>query len=481
MTPEEFDRLAIDYLHQALPADEFARLKAHLAADPASAARLLLLADQELLLIHALRDKNANPVSLATDAACETATMLMPATAAKSMKSSRRLRSASKRQSARARKSTPTFAWFSVAALVAVCVLAAWRYLPKSPEASKPAAPTLAHSPKELPKLAPPRSSPVLATLTSAPAGTLIVHDGTAVNAGVGAVLVAHDVARSPKPAEGTAEIAYPDGTLVSLAPESAVEIGDSRGGKHLALLSGSLACKAARQPAGEPFILHTLESDSTVMGTVFELATGGGATTLKVHDGLVKLADLATHESVQVGAGEMAVADNRRKLTVSKINPVQFAETYVQDFRDEGAMEFGETEIADLPPGAKSTVRALQSADKRFFMVRSKAAEAAPYFIVHDDDVVHVTFKADKDSQFELFLCLHPKEGWAFECNLINRVFSTNDKWQTVDIPLSKFGFTGTQQPDGLICRSWFVQSFGERNLRIAKFWVTRQGQAGK
>ncbi len=441
MNMDEFERLAVGYLHRELDSADVANLRQHLEAHPEGAARILQLADQELLLTRGL-------------AVAKSSRGMRSAVAPVS----RHLSQRASRRGMRARNPfSPMRIALGIAALLALCFFIANSF--------------------------PSKSLQPIATLDASTGNTMLIRDGETKRATAGTRLTAQDRIRTT---DGQATIAYPDGTIVRLSGSTSVHVGESVPGKHLTLLEGSLACNAAKQPAGAPFILRSPQTEAMVIGTVFKFSVASGTTVLQVDEGLVNLTDLATHQSVQCSAGETAAADNKSKLAVTKsasqTAEVAEADTYSQEFPNESSFEKGRLDVKDAPPGGVGSVSEMPlPGTNQLFIMQSKVSNEKPLFVVHDDDVIHVTYRSERIGDFtgfELFLCIFPKEGWATECNVISRVTPASTAWVTVDLPLSKFNnVTGNPQKlDGMVCRSFFVQTFNYSGIKVAKFWVTRE-----
>lgn len=90
------------------------------------------------------------------------------------------------------------------------------------------------------------------------------------------------------------------DGSVVRLAPSSRLQVTGGRARE--VMLEGRAFFAVAEQDA-QPFLVRTSAATATVLGTRFELATGGGGLRLRVLEGRVALE--APENRVEVGAGE--------------------------------------------------------------------------------------------------------------------------------------------------------------------------------
>lgn len=125
----------------------------------------------------------------------------------------------------------------------------------------------------------------------------------------------------TPQPADGlrvgesaSGTITYADGTILHLEPGTEIRFvvanrSNRTGGKQLRLVRGTLSADVAKQPASLPLLIHTPHATITVVGTEFDLTVGTNTTLLEVTHGLVKMSGTNAAASIDVAAGEVAVA----------------------------------------------------------------------------------------------------------------------------------------------------------------------------
>lgn len=102
-------------------------------------------------------------------------------------------------------------------------------------------------------------------------------------------------------------QLAYPDGTTVTLAADSdGILTADQRVAVRLG--RGRLTATVARQSADQPALFATDEAEATVLGTRFTLSSQDGATRLVVDEGRVRLAT-GDGAGVIVGPGQTGTA----------------------------------------------------------------------------------------------------------------------------------------------------------------------------
>lgn len=146
---------------------------------------------------------------------------------------------------------------------------------------------------------------------------------------------------------ESLAVVLFSDGTRVELRAETIVREVSDRPAKRVVLAEGALVADVARQ--AQPMVFATPQAEATVLGTRLALAAAT-ETRLEVKEGKVRLQRLEDRRTVDVGAGQYAVAKKGGELAARRstrgfmmAGPVLWAE----DFEDARAMEKDWT-----PPG---------------------------------------------------------------------------------------------------------------------------------
>lgn len=105
------------------------------------------------------------------------------------------------------------------------------------------------------------------------------------------------------------AEIAFPDGTSVSLAGQSLLSIALVDGQKVLRLREGNLSIEAAKQPEGRPLRVITPSAEAEVLGTQFNVKANAFSARFVVNEGLVRVKRLADGQVEEVAADQVVVA----------------------------------------------------------------------------------------------------------------------------------------------------------------------------
>jgi ferric-dicitrate binding protein FerR (iron transport regulator) len=118
--------------------------------------------------------------------------------------------------------------------------------------------------------------------------------------------------------ARSLAVIEYPDRTRLEVAGETVLRrLADEkdRTRKLVVLEQGSVTADVAKQPAGKPMILRTVQAEATVLGTRFVLSTQAEGTRLAVEEGAVSFVRRADRQAVTVRSGFCSVAAPGRPL----------------------------------------------------------------------------------------------------------------------------------------------------------------------
>ena len=82
--------------------------------------------------------------------------------------------------------------------------------------------------------------------------------------------------------------VPLPDGSVVTMGPDSAIGVHFSEAGRNIDLLSGMAYFKVMKDPA-RPFAVHTGELSVTALGTAFDVSSDAGVVSVSVDHGLVE------------------------------------------------------------------------------------------------------------------------------------------------------------------------------------------------
>ena len=168
-----------------------------------------------------------------------------------------------------------------------------------------------------------------LATLESAPAGTVLLRESHTIKVASGSTVVANDTLTAGATA---ATVRYSDGTVLTLETGASLAFStpDEFAAKPLGLNSGTLRASVAKQDPERPLVIHTRHASATVLGTQFSLMATADSTKLTVDEGQVGLRRSSDGKGVLVAAGEFAVAAEGQVLVAQRVGSPAVAQTPV-------------------------------------------------------------------------------------------------------------------------------------------------------
>ncbi len=118
---------------------------------------------------------------------------------------------------------------------------------------------------------------------------------------------------------DGRGAVLYPDGTRLDLEPNSTISLVDHRrggetdgarlAGKGVFVVEGALVAEVTKQPAGLPMILASPQAEVRVLGTRLAVSVNPAATQVEVREGRVRVTRRQDAASVELAAGQFAVA----------------------------------------------------------------------------------------------------------------------------------------------------------------------------
>jgi len=197
---------------------------------------------------------------------------------------------------------------------------------------------------EELARIPDPAPAPKETPETPKPAPTVSVASGIATLAKVdGEVFIVGSAGRTAATGgenlyagnglavTGAATFVYPDGTRVELGANTEIRDLKIDGGKRFTLVRGEARAQVAKQPKDQPMIAASAHAEAKVVGTSLRLVTEEGAkgfTRLEVTEGKVQLKRLADGRTVDVAAGQYAVASAGTELAARPIPPADIVLT---------------------------------------------------------------------------------------------------------------------------------------------------------
>ena len=141
--------------------------------------------------------------------------------------------------------------------------------------------------------------------------GNIFPHGGSPQIAGAPAPDVRRDgpvqVARAGK--GEIRAVPLPDGSVVTLDTQSAVEIAYSRTGRNLKLIAGRAQFEV-RHSKEKPFIVHASGYEVVAVGTRFDVRLTTNGTTVLLFEGRLRIADLTGANAFTLESGHKAVLE---------------------------------------------------------------------------------------------------------------------------------------------------------------------------
>lgn len=120
---------------------------------------------------------------------------------------------------------------------------------------------------------------------------------------------------------DSEASLVYDDGSQLFLEDRSYFRVLDEKGAKHIQLYSGMLRGDIEKQQKNRPMLVKTSDSNSTVLGTQFEINTSKAATLLEVNEGTVSIEHVGDGSNVKVGADQYAILRQGGGIDHQKVN----------------------------------------------------------------------------------------------------------------------------------------------------------------
>ena len=161
---------------------------------------------------------------------------------------------------------------------------------------------------------------------------SLIIRNGQKVNINAATEIYPGDQLQSTE--KSTIKINYPDASIITLSPDSKVNLKVSGKAKKIELLSGQLHGSINKQI--ENMEIVTRHSKIEIIGTRFTVNTDSESTVLTVHEGKVKHTDLVSLKSEFVETNESIMVDNQpQKLEKVALASPQFVSPLIQSKSD--------------------------------------------------------------------------------------------------------------------------------------------------
>lgn len=309
----------------------------------------------------------------------------------------------------------------------------------------------------------------------------------------VGTELCVGDVLRTID-SESSALLEFDDGTIVTVAGDTEVSYSLESEQKRVSVARGDITAQVASQPESKPMMFVTPVAEAEVLGTRFLLFADASLTELTVQDGHVLLRRLADRHTVDVVAGQYAVAAAESDMVAQPIQSIP--SVWEEDF------------VAGLPPrwrdgvwirgeflaSSNGAVRAAARDEK-------EGERAGPCYVMTAKEWSRGLFRIDEDSHLNLryrmktpgwfYIAVSTRSDDSLPSFTGTFIFKTpelrqirRNEWQTKSIPLNGFrrpdqGQSGDarQQPpqvNDIVFTLFFRTQDEDPGLLIDRMWVT-------
>ena len=290
-----------------------------------------------------------------------------------------------------------------------------------------------------------------------------------------------------------TVEALYPDGSRLSVFGQAEVRLDESEtGGKRIVVSLGQIEAEVAPQPAGKPLIIKTPASFIEVLGTRLEVTADAETTQVAVSSGKVALLRNSDGARIEIPSGKRAQITGSDKEPLSVETVPKLSEEWEANFDDRlpESWKCGKW----LPEQGAVLAHPNPSKGYDKFSISSGNAwrdGLHSYFQIHEDSVLHLTYKMERPGWFQIMLNLR---GTPDSTAGTSNVFYKNSgkwnqglapgEWRTIHIPLKDYSkFMGRHQKPkvidltGLAAFQIYLSSHeDDHGLVVDRIWVTRE-----
>jgi hypothetical protein len=256
-------------------------------------------------------------------------------------------------------------------------------------------------------------------------------------------------------------EVEFDDGTRAMLKGISELAISGEQQ-KRLNLRMGNLVVEAVPQPAEQPLVVRTPNSENTVVGTRFELTVENKSTALAVAEGQVQLRRLRDGMTVYVGKSEVVFVDedtSDQELRRSRFPSIPFSWSQSFEQMPSPSSWYGDW----IPPDGKNPglLRAVprrvgeNSENGMEYHYRiSTLSASGPYVCVSPESKLRLKFRTEHESRLELFISLKQMNR-DFGGNFVFVLDSTNSNmtplgngWHSIELPIRQMKAMSPKRP---------------------------------
>ncbi len=245
---------------------------------------------------------------------------------------------------------------------------------------------------------------------------------------------------------ESFALLRFDDDSVLAIAGDTKLACSVSNSRKQVEVRGGNVMAQVASQPDEKPMLIKTPMAQAEVLGTTLSLFASLVMTELAVQEGQVRMRRLADDETVDVKAGQSAVATKDSDLVAKPISPVP--SVWEEDFETKWPKRWraGHWIHYRLPPGSTGAVRAeVREGDDGYAFIATGIQWSRGLFRIQDDTHLNLTYKLNAKRWFYVRIdtCTSDlrsdyREGYMFRTPKLWHI--PTHKWRTVSIPLRAF-----------------------------------------
>ena len=298
----------------------------------------------------------------------------------------------------------------------------------------------------------------------------------------------------------GLALLRFNDGTEISLAGETRLECRKDNEQIIIMMHQGNISADVSPQKPGHPLVIHTDNTEISVLGTRLALSVDGDNSQLGVQHGRVRLKRLADGKTIEVIGGEYAVV-SQRGLLESRSWP-ETTERWSEDFEDglPCGWRFGQWLKEQDGTRSRGVVRAarrfaLNGEDTEMHRITLPKQWMQGLWRIEEDSVLSFTYKMEKPGWFEIMMGMRSDD--LNPEHVGNSVLHSSywdqglpNQWRTVSVPFSAFkkNIRGVPYPElplvaprvgDVVYILWFSTGVFDRGLTIDRIWVERESKS--
>lgn len=255
---------------------------------------------------------------------------------------------------------------------------------------------------------------------------------------------------------ESFALLRFDDNSLLGVAGDTklACSVTDSR--KQVDVQGGNIIGYVTPQTDRKPMLIKTPVAQAEVVGTTLSLFASLAMTELAVLEGQVQMRRLTDDQTVDVKAGQSAVATKDSELVAKSISPTP--SVWEEDFETKWPRRWraGHWIHYRLPPGSTGAALAeVREGDDDHAFIATGIEWSHGLFRIQDDTHLNLTYKLNAKRWFYIRIDTRTADfrhgyraAYVFRTPKLWNVPS--HKWRTVSIPLHEFSGSHETQAGG-------------------------------